>query len=283
MSFHFLECDQGTPEWHAARAGLTTASRFVDAISTVGGLNEQQQLFVKLVRDGSYDEKSAATAAGYKAVPKSDIITRALAGEETERPSDTALRYAADLSIERVSGKPFGIPPKAAILDRGHELERRARMTYEDKNAAFVTESGICVLNDAPFGYSSDGLVGDDGLIEVKCPIDGTKILTMWQIGDVSEYMHQMQGGMWITGRKWCDFIMYVPDLAPVGKDLFVKRIFRDDNFIDDMVRRLARFQTIVGEYVRVLRPAEPVPAIVAAEEPPARASRLSAILQAAE
>jgi exodeoxyribonuclease (lambda-induced) len=249
----FIECPQGTEAWHAARAGLCTASRFADAVSTVGGLNQQQKLFVDLVRGAGLPEKDAAARAGYKAVPRSDLITRALAGQDTEQPSDTALRYAADLSIERASGKPFGIPVKTWLLERGHELERLARMAYEDSNAAFVTEAGICVTDDDLFGYSTDGLVNNDGLIEIKCPIDGAKILTMWQTGDVSEYMHQIQGGLWITGRRWLDFIMYVPDLAPVGKDLFVKRIPRDDNFIDDMVKGLARFDGIVQANLSVL------------------------------
>jgi exodeoxyribonuclease (lambda-induced) len=226
-------------------------------VSTVGGLTDQQKLFVDLVRGAGLDEKEAATRAGYKAVPRSAIIAKALAGEDTTQPSDTARRYAADLSIERSSGKPFGTPPRTWLLDRGHELERLARMAYEETNRAFVTEAGICVTDDNLFGYSTDGLVNDDGLIEIKCPIDGNKILTMWSTGDVSDYMHQMQGGMWISGRKWCDFIMYVPDLAPVGKDLFVKRIHRNDNFIDEMVRGLARFQALVDQNVAILRAAD--------------------------
>ena len=135
-------------------------------------------------------------------------------------------------------------------------MEAAARMLYEARTGSFVTEAGICVTDDGVFGYSTDGLVDDDGLIEVKAPIDSTKILAMWQTGDTSEYDHQMQGGMWITGRKWCDFIMYVPDLAAVGKDLFVKRVFRDEAFIDAMVARLAKFDGLVEQYVHLLQEA---------------------------
>ncbi|HJV52823.1 MAG TPA: YqaJ viral recombinase family protein [Noviherbaspirillum sp.] len=241
MSFTFVECAQGTPEWLSARAGLCTASRFADAVS---------------------------------------VTTRASGSRKAGDPTAAAERYAADIAIERITGKPFGEPPKSWILDRGHELERLARMAYEDKNTAFVTEAGICVDGNG-FGYSTDGLVDKDGLIEIKCPIDSAKIIAMWKTGDVSEYIHQMQGGMWITGRKWCDFIMYVPDLAVIGKDLFVKRIARDDDFIDGMVRDLARFQGMVDEFERLLRPT-----VVAAEAPATdapRPSRLSAILTAAE
>jgi exodeoxyribonuclease (lambda-induced) len=249
----FIECPQGTESWHAARCGKVTASCFADAISTIGGLTEQQAKYVAAIQAGA-DPKIAMAAAGYKAAPTADCVRRALAGEETAQPSDTARRYAADLAIERISGEPHGEPPKAWVLERGHQMEAAARMHYEARTGLFVTEAGICVTDDEIFGYSTDGLCDDDGLIEIKAPIDSMKIMAMWAAGDTSEYDHQMQGGMWITGRKWCDFIMYVPALARVGKDLFVKRIHRDDAFIDAMVERLAKFDRLVQENVAILR-----------------------------
>lgn len=201
----FIEAAQGSTAWLQARSGLITASRFADAIS---------------------------------------VCQKASAGRKAGEPTAVAERYAADIAIERISGQPHGEPPKAWVLERGHEMEVRARMLYEARTGAYVTEAGICV--DGGFGYSSDGLVDDDGLIEVKAPIDSAKILTMWRTGDTSEYDCQMYGGMWITGRKWCDFIMYVPDLANVGKDLYVKRIHRNDEVIDAMVKELHRFERMV-------------------------------------
>lgn len=249
----FVEVPQGSAEWLALRAGKCTASCFVDAIKMVGGLNEQQASYVRMVLN-DVDEKAAAQLTGYKAVPSSSIIQRALKGEHVEEHSDEAKRYAADIAIERISLMPHGEPPKAWVLARGHEMEAAARMIYEARTGAFVTESGICITECEGFAYSSDGLCDDDGLIEIKAPIDSAKIMAMWLTGDVSEYMHQMQGGLWITGRKWCDFIMYVPDLAPVGKDLFVKRVFRDDAFIDTMVGQLMRFQALVEANVAILK-----------------------------
>ena len=213
----FIECPQGTAEWHAARCGKITASCFADAISRCS-------------------RKSGARDVG--------------------DPTAVAERYAADLAIERISGQMHGEPPKAWVLERGHQMEAAARMHYEARTGAFVTEAGICVTDDGLFGYSTDGLVDDDGLIEVKAPIDSAKILHILATGDTSEYDHQMQGGMWITGRAWCDLIMYVPDLASVGKDLFVKRVMRDDAFIDDMVARLAGFDKLARQYEAVLRAA---------------------------
>lgn len=216
----FIECAQGTTEWFAARCGKITASCFADAISRCS-------------------RKSGARDVG--------------------DPTAVAERYAADLAIERISGKMHGEPPKAWVLERGHQMEAAARMHYESRTGAFVTEAGIAVTDDGLFGYSSDGLVNDDGLIEVKAPIDSAKILHILATGDTSEYDHQMQGGMWITGRAYCDFLMYVPDLAPVGKDLFVKRVLRDEAFIDAMVLGLAEFDKLVQANVAILRAGAPM------------------------
>lgn len=215
----FVECVQGTAPWFNARCGKATASCFADAVSTM-------------------QKNSAKRKVG--------------------EPSAVAERYAADIAIERISGKPHGEPPKAWVLDRGHEMEALARMAYEARTGEFITEPGICLTDDDLFGYSSDGLAGLDGLLEIKAPIDSSKILAMWETGDVSEYIHQIQGGLWITGRKWLDFIMYVPDLAPVGKDLYVKRIYRDEEFIDSMASGLAEFYKLVDRFERVLR--SPIP-----------------------
>lgn len=256
----FIECPQGESEWYAARCGRITASCFADAVSTVGGLTEQQAAYVAQVLAGTAP-KDAAAAVGYKALPTSECVRRALAGERTEEFSDTAKRYAADLSIERVSRQPHGEPFKTWVLERGHTMEEAARRQYEARTGSFVTEAGICLTDDEIFGYSTDGLVDDDGLIEIKAPVDSIKIKAMWLSGDTSEYDHQMQGGMWVTGRKWCDFIMYVPDLAAVGKDLFVKRVYRDDAFVDAMVAQLIEFEKLVSENEALWREGAPVSA----------------------
>lgn len=278
----FIECPQGVPEWFAARCGKITASEFVTVCSMIGTLTEQQAEYVACVRAGMV-EKDAAARAGYKALPTSDAVRRALAGECTEAWSDTAKRYGADLAIERISGQPHGEPPKAWVLERGHEMEAHARRYYEARTQSFVTEAGICLTDDDTFGYSSDGLVDDDGLIEIKAPIDSIKIMHILATGDVAEYLHQMQGGMWITGRKWCDFIMYVPDLACIGRDLYIKRVFRDEAFIDAMVEKLCAFDQVVNGYVAVLRGPQDddvVDAEFDADAAPAPVAELHPVLQ---
>jgi exodeoxyribonuclease (lambda-induced) len=169
-------------------------------------------------------------------------------------PTETSDKYAIEIAIERISGEPYGEPVKAWTLNRGHEMEGFARMGYEARTMNLASESGVILTDDRKYGYSSDGLVGDDGLIEIKCPVDTIKIMAMLTTHDVSEYMHQIQTGLWITGRKWCDFIQYVPALEHVGKELFYKRVHRDDNFIDEMVEKLVAFEQRVTQYEAALR-----------------------------
>lgn len=206
---------QGSPEWFQSRVGVITASRFADAVSTL------------------------KKASGTKKV-----------GD----PTAAAEKYAYDLAIERVSQKHYGDTFETFAMKRGTELESMARMLYESRTGTFVDEAGIVLTDDRLFGYSTDGSINDDGLIEIKCPIDSVKVFNILRTGDVSEYMHQMQGGMWITGRKWCDFVMHCPDLAAVNKDLYIKRIERDDDFIDKMVTDLMAFAAVVSDCETLLK-----------------------------
>jgi exodeoxyribonuclease (lambda-induced) len=210
-----VHCQQGTPEWLQARCGVITASEYECAIS---------------------------------------VLSRSSGKRKAGDPTAASDKYAFEKAIERISRKPYGEPPKAWVLDRGHRMEEHARIAYEAKFGEMVTESGIVLTDDNVFGYSTDGLVGEHGLVEIKSPIDGLKIGEMFKTGDVSEYMHQIQGGMWLTGRKWCDLIMYVPDLETVGNDLYIKRVQRDDDFIDDMVGRLLAFDKRVQDYEILFR-----------------------------
>lgn len=158
-------------------------------------------------------------------------------------------RYATDLAIERISGRPRGVPVKGYILDRGHELEDVARRLYQAKTGYRVTQSGLAVSDDGIFGYSTDGIVrGMPAGVEVKAPYDGTKTLHILRTGDLSEYMHQMQMGMWMMGWQWLDFIMCDPDLENIGLDLYVRRVPRNDVFIDSMVLSLAKFDALVNK-----------------------------------
>jgi exodeoxyribonuclease (lambda-induced) len=204
----YIEAQQGSPEWHAARCGVITASKFRDA--------------------------STMTAKGLS-TSKRDL-------------------YAAQVAIERISKEPCGEVFNSWQMKRGQEIEPDARFAYEVETGLVATESGVVLTDDKLFGYSTDGFVGDDGMIEIKSLVGAEIVIDMWNTQDMSEYMHQMQGGMWITGRKWCDFVMFCPQLANVGKSLFCRRVERDDAFIDAMVESLAVFEALVSRNEAVLR-----------------------------
>lgn len=169
-------------------------------------------------------------------------------------PTAKSTLYAAQVALERISGAPCDEVFNSWQMRRGTELEPKARMEYEAATGNLASESGVVLTDDRLFGYSTDGELEQDGIIEIKCLASAIGVLEMWRDRDLSEYMHQMQGGMWITGRKYCDFVMYAPQLETVGKQLFIQRVERDDNFIDKMVGDLMEFAGIVNKNEAILR-----------------------------
>lgn len=176
--------------------------------------------------------------------------------EPSLRPSQKNLDYAYRVAVEQIYGQTTEDTYVTWEMRRGTELEPRARIAYETVTGNLAEESGIVTTDDELFAYSTDGLVDEDGLIEIKSPNSARKIVEMWTIGDLSEYVHQLQGGLWLTGRKWLDFIMYAPQLESVSKDLFIKRIERDEEFIATMEQQLWEFAKRVQSHVAMLKEA---------------------------
>jgi exodeoxyribonuclease (lambda-induced) len=170
-------------------------------------------------------------------------------GKQSQKSYD----YACDIALERICGERVDDVFVTKAMRLGSEREPFARMAYEMASGNLASESGIALTDDGHFGYSSDGIVGDEGLIEIKCPSSSRKIIETWMTCDLSEYIDQMQGGLWITGRQWCDFIMYCPWLEPIGKELFVKRVHRDDDYIESLEGDLLEFHKMVSRFVESL------------------------------
>lgn len=240
----FLECVQGSQDWLDARSGACTASRFREARERIGGLDERQQRYVDAILDGA-SKSEACAAAGYKGAPTSETVARALRGEIVERAFGAkALNYAWLIALERIAGRPLDETFVTWQMRRGHDEEPYARSAYEVATGALVLESGICLSDDRLFGYSSDGLVGEDGLIEIKTPSAPEKIGMTWTAPStvVEEYIDQIQGGLWLTGRQWCDLVIWTPWLRSVGKSLYVQRFERDENYIENLEADLVEF-----------------------------------------
>jgi hypothetical protein len=243
-----LLAPQGSPEWLAGRAGVCTASMYETALARTGGLDERQAAYVALVRSGMAPQL-AAEAAGFKAMPRAQAVQDAIAGLPTGDWTDGARDYAFRLSIERRSKQPLDDGVETYWTRRGHELEQEAIEAYEDRTGNLVRRVGLVLTDDRRFGASADGLVARDGGVEVKCWVDAAKLRKVLLDRNSAAVRRQCLGGMWVTGRKWWDFVLYCPALAVCGLDMTVIRINRDDDEINRMELDLLRFDRLVDEY----------------------------------
>jgi len=183
-----------------------------------------------------------ATASCFDAV-----MAKIKAGEAATRA-----KYRVQLVTERLTGNPVDGYQNAAML-RGIELEPEARMAYEAARGVVVEEVGFVKHPTiANCGASPDGLVGEDGVLELKCP-DSTTHLAYLEAGTVpSDYLAQMQGQMACTGRAWCDFVSYDPRFPP-NLQLFVVRVPRDDAYIKALEAEIRAFLAGVDAIVERL------------------------------
>lgn len=248
-----IECEQGSPEWHQARSGVITASMFSVARSRVNGLTAQQQQYVDAVLSG-LDDAGAREVAGYKAAPKSEAVARAIAGHAVGEPSTAALDYAFALAIERISGTPLDSGFETWHMKRGHELEPEARMEHELQTGLIIQRAGFVTTDDGAFGASADGLIGDHGGSEYKCFLAPEKLRAFHIDNDASGIMDQVQGCMWITGRKFWHVGMYCPALEAVGKQLWWREFKRDEEYIEKLEEDLWQFKLLVDRYEAKLR-----------------------------
>ena len=245
-----IHAQQGTPEWHLERAGAITASMFAECRKRVGGLTEQQAAYVAALQSGK-DEKEARELAGYKNAPRASAIDKALAGEPVGDFTDAAKSYAFRLAIERISGRPLDEADQyeTYAMRRGRELEPEARHAHEFAHDIVVEQCGLVLTEDRKFGASADGLIGNDGGSEYKCLMDPTRIRDVILTRDISQFQDQVQGCLWLTGRAWWHFCLYVPALADIGKALTVFEVVRDEAYIDKLAEDLLDFDRLVCDY----------------------------------
>lgn len=255
-----VKAPQGTPEWHQARAGVITASMFSTAREWVDGLTDQQRIYVKAIREG-HSADAAAAMAEYKAKPKpSEKLERAIAGLPVGDFSDAAKRYAYRLAIERIGGAPLDEGFETWSMQRGHELEPEARGEHERVSGLMVMPAGFILTDDNVFGASADGLIDDESGAEYKCLIDPGRLRKVMLDDDISEFTDQIQGCMWITGRKEWHFCLYCPILRPVGLHLYWRRVQRDEQHIEAMEADLLRFKALTDSYEARMRKVKPYP-----------------------
>lgn len=166
-------------------------------------------------------------------------------------PSKACLSYAMDLARERVGGSA---PAKFqnAAMRTGTEQEPFARAMYEARTGYMVDEAGFYLSDDAVFGLSPDGLIDDDGVLEIKTAVASETLFTTVAEQDLSAYMDQCLGYLWLLGRQWVDLCIWVPDLG----HLVIKRIQRDESAIEALEADMLAFAKLVDEYEVALRSA---------------------------
>lgn len=177
-----------------------------------------------------------------------DVCARTKTGWGASRKN-----YMADLVAERLTGtKAEGFTN--AAMQWGTDMEPEARVAYEFYRDANVAEVGFVLHPSiAETGASPDGLVGDDGLVEIKCPNTATHIETLRGGALPEKYFLQMQWQMACTGRQWTDFASYDPRL-PESMRLFVDRVKRDDTAIAAIERDVTEFLIELRAVVAELR-----------------------------
>jgi hypothetical protein len=198
------------------------------------------------------------TASMFK-VARAKLKSGTNKGEFTE----AAKNYAFRLAVEQISGVPLDEGFQTWQMKRGHELEPAARAAHEEIAGVIVERAGFITTDDSLFGASADGLIGDDGGSEYKCLVSPEGLREVLLGEDLSEFIDQVQGCMWISGRKWWHFGLYCPQLESVGCNFFWREIQRDDDYIEKMELELVEFSRLVAAYkyklARVQPTAEPM------------------------
>jgi len=193
------------------------------------------------------DDWYAARLGKVTASRVEDVIAKTKTGYSASRE-----KYMAQLVVERITNKKADSYTNAA-MQWGIDQEQYARAAYEARNEVFVDEVGFVPHPRIEMaGASPDGLVGDDGMVEIKCPETQTMIDTLLTGKVPSKYFAQMQFQMACADRSWCDYVVFDPRM-PEKAQLFVKRIDRDDAYIAQIESEIKVFLNEVTEKVAKL------------------------------
>ena len=198
--------------------------------------------------DQRTDEWFASRLGKATASRIADIIAKTKTG-----PSASRENYAVQLVLERIT-QSKGESYSNAAMQWGTETEPLARQAYELKRGLFVDEVGFI---DHPTisnsGASPDGLVGTDGLVEIKCPNSAIHMETLVTRKIPQKYIPQMTWQMACTGRSWCDFVSFDPRF-PENLQIFIERIEYDPTYVRMLELEVTQFLDEVEKKVEILR-----------------------------
>lgn len=166
---------------------------------------------------------------------------------------EPAKKYALQIALERITGKKAEFSFSNEHMERGHEQEPVARMLYEEERFTDVDNGGF--FDWTNYGDSPDGLVGEDGVVEIKSVIAPTHYATLIRGNFDPAYRWQLVGHLDCTGRNWVDFISYCSDF-PEGQQLIVHRLERKDckEEIERLNVRREEFLKLVAEITKTIK-----------------------------
>lgn len=154
------------------------------------------------------------------------------------KPSASQAGYRNKLLAEYIFGHWIDWDNKTEAMEMGSACEDNARAWFELSRDVDVQQVGLILTDDGRFGCSPDGLVGDDGLVEIKCPLLHTHVGYLVDPGSlVKDYRGQTQVELWVTGRAWCDLVSYQKDVEKV-----VERVEPDPTYIAAWEKVLGAF-----------------------------------------
>ena len=178
-----------------------------------------------------------------------DVVARTKTGYGATRAN-----YMAELIDERLTQTQAERFTNAA-MQWGTDKEPEARAAYVFMRDLDVTEVGFVAHPSIDMsGASPDGLVGDDGLVEIKCPNTATHLDTLLERAVPAKYVTQMQWQMACTGRAWCDFVSFDPRMPEGRMRLFVQRVHRDAARVAELETEVAAFLAELDTKVSALR-----------------------------
>jgi len=161
--------------------------------------------------------------------------------KKTGKPLKSRETYLRRVVTERIYGEPME-SPQAYALQWGHDAEPYARREAQIFTGETIVEAGFARHPKIKFfGASVDGLIGDDGTYESKCPKNSAVHMLTWEHGMPEEHIPQVQGQLAVTGRQWCMFVSYDPR-APKEFQLYVQHVQRDEKYIADMEKKVKVF-----------------------------------------
>jgi len=169
----------------------------------------------------------------------------------TGKPSAQADKYINELIAQRLSGE---LPETYtnAHMKRGNELEPSARALYELISDCTVDLAGFCTHETTACGFSPDGFVSEEGGLEIKCPAPHTHVEYLRKGKVPNKYIPQIQMALWISERKWWDFMSYHPKMEPL-----IVRVERDEEYIEKLSQAVTNAAKIIDDEVERLAPTE--------------------------